>query len=103
MIRFKSGQAPFIIQQYFDALTERGIACVVRNQFISGAAGELPIQDTEPELWLMNADDAVFAESVLASLQVGEGAEEWICQACHEPQEAEFNLCWNCMTSKDSD
>lgn len=100
MIRFKSGLSAFVIQQYYDALTTQGIACVVRNQFISGAMGELPAQDIEPELWLMNADDKVFADAVLMALKTDELASDWVCNACQEPQEAAFNLCWNCMTPK---
>ncbi|MCP4863019.1 MAG: DUF2007 domain-containing protein [Pseudomonadota bacterium] len=100
MIRFKSGVTPFVIQQYYDALTTQGIPCVVRNQFISGAMGELPAQDLEPELWLINADDLVFAERVLTSLKEDNNAEAWICSTCQEPQDAEFNLCWNCQSPK---
>lgn len=99
MIRFKSGVTPFVIQQYYDALTTQGIPCVVRNQFISGAMGELPAQDLEPELWLINADDLVFAERVLTSLKE-DSAEAWVCSTCQEPQDAEFNLCWNCQSPK---
>ena len=91
---------PFVIQQYYDALTTQGIPCVVRNQFISGAMGELPAQDLEPELWLINADDLVFAERVLTSLKEDNCAEAWVCNTCQEPQDAEFNLCWNCQSPK---
>ena len=91
---------PFVIQQYYDALTTQGIPCVVRNQFISGAMGELPAQDLEPELWLINADDLVFAERVLICLKEDNNAEAWICSTCQEPQDAEFNLCWNCQSPK---
>lgn len=100
MIRFKSGVTPFIIQQYYDALTTQGIPCVVRNQFINGAMGELPAQDLEPELWLINADDLVFAERVLSSLKEDNSAEAWVCDTCRESQDAEFNLCWNCQSPK---
>ncbi len=97
MIHLKSGVGPFVIQQYYDALQEQGIGCVLRNQFISGAAGELPVQDTEPELWLLDAKDASQAESVWQSLQVNSLATPWVCQACQEPQDAEFNVCWQCQ------
>ncbi|GGF74164.1 putative signal transducing protein [Alteromonas lipolytica] len=100
MIRYKSGLTPFIIQQYYDALTTQGIRCLVRNQFISGALGELPAQDIEPELWLLNAEDIVFAEAVLQSLKEDCATRAWVCSACEEPQEAEFNLCWNCLSPK---
>ena len=73
---------------------------MVRNQFISGAMGELPAQDLEPELWLINADDLVFAERVLTSLKEDNSADAWVCNPCHEPQDAEFNLCWNCQSPK---
>ncbi|MDC8832598.1 putative signal transducing protein [Alteromonas gilva] len=97
MIRLKSGVGPFVIQQYHDALTEQGIGCVLRNQFISGAAGELPVQDLEPELWLLNVDDARQAEAVWQSLQADSQAVAWVCEGCQEYQDAEFNICWNCQ------
>ena len=89
-----------MIQQYYDALTAQGIPCVVRNQFISGAMGELPAQDIEPELWLINADDMRFAERVLQSLQDDPAAQAWVCRHCDEPQDAVFNLCWKCQSPR---
>ena len=54
MIRLCQSDSAFTIQQYYDALQAQGIGCLIRNQFISGAAGDLPIQDTQPDLWLMD-------------------------------------------------
>ena len=103
MIRYKRGLTPFVIQQYYDALTEQRIACVIRNQFISGAMGELPAQDIEPELWLINADDVAFADAIVKALNDPGAAAPWVCVACNEQQEAEFNLCWNCLAPKKQD
>ncbi|MCP9477621.1 DUF2007 domain-containing protein [Marisediminitalea aggregata] len=62
MIRLCQSDSAFTIQQYYDALQAQGIGCLIRNQFISGAAGDLPIQDTQPELWLMDKDDLTMAK-----------------------------------------
>lgn len=102
MIRLCQSESAFTIQQYYDALQSQGIACLIRNQFISGAAGDLPIQDTQPELWLMNKDDLVIAKKVLEEITASGEDGEWVCSSCHEPQEPAFNLCWQCQQPRNS-
>lgn len=97
MIRLCQSDSAFTLQQYYDALQAQGIACLIRNQFISGAAGDLPIQDTQPELWLMDKDDLIIANKVLDELSAQCEDGEWVCGSCNEPQEAAFNLCWQCQ------
>ncbi|MCP3866040.1 putative signal transducing protein [Marisediminitalea sp.] len=102
MIRLCQSDSAFTIQQYYDALQAQGIGCLIRNQFISGAAGDLPIQDTHPELWLMDKDDLTMAKKVLNELSSDSDEGEWVCSSCNEPQEPAFHLCWQCQQPRNS-
>ena len=46
-----------VVGQARSAIELAGIACVVRNEYASGAIGELAPIDSWPELWVMNDRD----------------------------------------------
>lgn len=81
-----------------NVLESEGIDAVVRNEFLSSAAGELPPADCQIELWVLNDADAPRAEALLRferDGRPGPGAP-WRCDACGEPSEAQFTQCWQC-------
>ncbi|MGF1643575.1 MAG: DUF2007 domain-containing protein [Thiotrichales bacterium] len=78
-------------------LEHAGIDYVLKNQFLSGAAGDLPINETWPELWVRDADEARALEliqEILAPLPTA--AREWLCPECGEQLEMQFCACWRC-------
>lgn len=77
------------------ALEAEGIRCVIKNEFLSGASGELPINETWPELWVSDADWSM-AQSLVADLQQKTAGREWVCPRCGEVLEAQFTECWAC-------
>lgn len=78
-----------------NVLITAGIACEVRNQYLSGAMGELPMIETWPELLVEDADER-YALSVLARASSVPDASPWICEGCAEPLEPQFTSCWRC-------
>lgn len=85
------------------ALESKGIACVTRNEGLWGAAGGVPITECYPELWVLNDDDFEAAKIVLARWQAkqsGHKASPWSCPGCGEPNEGQFELCWNCGSAR---
>ena len=78
-------------------LEEAGIPCMIRNENLAMAMGELPPSES-PELWIMNDDDFPRAKEMIESWQNAkpEASDPWVCQRCGETIEGQFTSCWNC-------
>ena len=50
MKRIYSEPNPIFIHQIKDLLEEKGIAAIIKNEFLSGGVGELPPTEVWPEL-----------------------------------------------------
>lgn len=86
-------------------LQEHGIACVLKNEFLGGAAGEIPPTECWPELWVVEDADYAHAKAILETT-VGfdlPPAENWQCPRCGEALEGQFLACWRCGLSRDSE
>ncbi|MEM7540996.1 MAG: DUF2007 domain-containing protein [Pseudomonadota bacterium] len=81
-------------------LKEAGIKCLVKNSYLSGALGELPINECWPEVWIVDADDQTRAEAIVAEFagRQNHGAQ-WRCPQCAEMIEGQFAMCWSCGAS----
>jgi rubrerythrin len=79
-----------------ELLTQEGFAAVVQRPFASSIAGEIPPDQAQPEVWLL--DDAKFdgARARLAELQRPPAERRWVCRQCGELVEGPFEQCWNC-------
>ncbi len=89
-----------IVVQVRDVLAQAGIATQLRNEYASGAAGELAPIDTWPELWLANAGDRERALALIASVRHGADAPDWACRQCGSDSPASFDYCWHCGAEK---
>jgi hypothetical protein len=78
-----------------NVLITAGIPCELRNQYLAGAMGELPMMETWPQLYVDDADER-FALSVLARAATAQSGEPWICPQCNEQLEPQFTCCWRC-------
>lgn len=83
-------------------LEDQGYSCLIRNEYLYGAAGELPPTAVWPELWI--TDDAWcdrargLVESALKAS--APTADTWRCGRCREEIEGQFTQCWSCGTSR---
>ena len=86
-----------------DFLDRHLIAARVLGDYLSGAAGELPL-DVYPTVWVLEDEDLPRARELLARF-LGQASSEpgpsWICPGCGERVEAGFDLCWNCGRSRE--
>jgi hypothetical protein len=86
-------------QLLLDFLDRHLLRCVVLGDYLSGAAGELPV-DICPTLWLIDDQDLGRAREVLARFLTPPAPRPttapWHCPACGEQVEGDFDLCWNC-------
>lgn len=76
-------------------LVAAGIHCEIRNQYLAGAAGDLPMFETWPQLLVDEADEAR-SLGVLARAQRPADGPAWVCASCGERLEPQFTSCWRC-------
>ena len=91
-----------IIGHARQVLENHAIACVVRNDFLLGGAGELPVNETWPELWVIDDRDFDRARALVDSIVAAARASgaPWRCASCCEQMEGQFTDCWNCGASR---
>ena len=81
-----------------ERLAGEGIVCLVRNDELSSALGEIPFVECYPELWLV--DDEVWPRARLLlekwQEEVAAVGPEWTCPGCGESIEGQFQACWKC-------
>jgi len=78
-----------------NVLITAGIACELRNQYLAGALGDLPMMETWPQLYVDDGDER-FALSVLARASAVTCGAPWTCTGCGEKLEPQFLQCWRC-------
>ena len=84
-----------------NVLIAAGIDAELRNQYLAGALGDLPMLETWPQLWV---DDAL-ESAALRALKTAEAAPTgapWICAQCGEQLEPQFTTCWRCGATSSS-
>ena len=54
LIKLFSSDDMFLMQSLKSELDALAIPYMIKNEYASGAMGELPWQDTQPELWLID-------------------------------------------------
>lgn len=86
-------------------LEDNQVACVIRNESLAGAMGELPAQETWPEIWVLDDREAVLAKRLIAHAlaeenQAQAGQSHWQCSKCGEQLEAQFTHCWRCREAR---
>jgi hypothetical protein len=78
-----------------NVLITAGIRCELRNQYLAGALGDLPMMETWPQLFVEDADE-MFALSALARAAATPHGAAWTCPQCSERLEPQFTHCWRC-------
>jgi hypothetical protein len=81
-----------------ERLAAEGIVCLVRNDELSTALGEIPFVECYPELWVVDAEVWPRARLLLDKWldESAETGSQWICRHCGERIEGQFQSCWKC-------
>lgn len=90
---------PFLMQSLRSALESAGVPYLMKNEYAGGAMGELPWQDTQQELWLVDESWEPKARRVLHQWQQSQGSssqQDWHCGQCGEENGGAFDYCWSC-------
>ncbi len=98
MKKVYTAQDPLMIGHLKNVLEICGIDCVVKNLYLSSAAGEIPPIECWPELWVVQDERYEEAQAVLKeTLSPVVGLEKpWKCKNCGEMIEGQFSECWKC-------
>jgi hypothetical protein len=90
-------RAPSLLQVAHarNLLVSAGIQCELRNQYLAGAMGDLPMMETWPQLYVDDADEQV-ALRALARAVAAPAGPPWTCDECGEELEPQFTSCWRC-------
>ncbi|OGV78629.1 MAG: hypothetical protein A3K19_31905 [Lentisphaerae bacterium RIFOXYB12_FULL_65_16] len=88
------------LQLLKSVLEEEDIACVVRNEHLLLAGGEVPATGCVPELWIVDDEDYLRAKEIMADCNESgtEPHASWVCPRCKETIEGQFTSCWKCGT-----
>ena len=82
-------------------LENHAIGCIVRNDFLLGAAGEIPVNETWPEVWITDDRDFERARALVDAVVSEANVPDppWGC-VCGEWMEGQFTDCWRCGASR---
>lgn len=83
-------------------LEARDIDCVIKNERLASLAGEIPLTQCWPELWVKDDLNASYAaELIKTAKQISKNTSEtWVCDNCGEEHTIQFTDCWNCQNIK---
>ena len=78
-----------------DLLTNAGVHTTVQRAYASSIAGEVPPDQTLPELWVTDETQWEGAGRLLDELR-NPPYRHWACPGCREIIDGPFEQCWNC-------
>jgi hypothetical protein len=78
-----------------NVLIAAGIDSELRNQYLAGALGDLPMLETWPQLMVEDALESAALRALEKAATAPTGAP-WICSQCGELLEPQFTTCWRC-------
>jgi Putative prokaryotic signal transducing protein len=84
-----------------NVLLTAGIQSELRNQYLAGALGDLPMLETWPQLFVADDDESA-ALRALARAAAAPTGKPWTCPQCGEHLEPQFTNCWRCGASAQS-
>jgi len=101
MKKIHSGLDDLATGYVISMLEQTGIEFTVRNQYSSGALGELPATECWPEIWIINDEDYEASMEIvrMADGDVNDIAGTWLC-VCGERNEGQFASCWKCGSDR---
>ena len=99
MKKLTSSHSIVTINHFKNVLESEGIPCKVKNDILTGIAGEMPLTEVWPELWVINDIDFDRAQQLIDEAITDESpSEPWRCCKCGEENEGQYAACWNCET-----
>ena len=95
MLRLTTAPNLALATLWADMLNHAGVATTVQRAYAAGISGEIPPDQSLPELWVMEDGQIQAARDLLPKLQ-HPPSRLWVCQGCAERIDGPFEQCWNC-------
>lgn len=102
MKKIYTSQDRLLVNHFKNVLENQNINCIIKQEYLSGAIGELPPHECWPELWVIRenqykAASQIVAELLAAMTEAALGTQiAWQCRHCGEHMEGQFTACWRC-------
>ena len=79
-------------------LEEASVVCMIRNEALSIAKGDIPAIECIPELWILEDKDYPKAQAIVEEWEAANRTPQtsWVCTRCGEASEGQFTSCWKC-------
>jgi len=78
-------------------LEQAGIEARVFNENAQSVAGEFPIPESYPQLWVLDERHVERARQILEAFERMPAISATVrCTGCTEENPANFQVCWNC-------
>lgn len=86
-----------------ELLRREGINCLIRNEQLFSAMGEIPFLECYPELWVVDNEVYPRARLLLDNWlkETDDKADTWTCPTCGETHEGQFGACWQCGSRRE--
>jgi hypothetical protein len=78
-------------------LGAEGVPCRVLRANACAIAGEIPPDQSQPEIWVLDSSEHERARQLLDELRHAPH-RHWACPGCQEIIDGPFAQCWNCGT-----
>ena len=83
-----------------DALNAAGLRAEVFSRYLTSIAGEIPPDQCNPAVWVLDDGDLARAKQVLQELRTPLRGALWTCPDCGERHGPQFAQCWKCGHSR---
>lgn len=100
MKRVDSAPNMVIATLWADALNAAGIRAEVFSRYLTSIAGEIPPDQCDPAVWVLDDADLPRARQLLQDLRRPVRGVRWVCCGCGERHGPQFAQCWQCGRSR---
>lgn len=87
----------FLVNNVKNIIDGHHIETILKNEFSSGAIGEVSATDAWVELWIIKDEDFDIAQRIILDIKSRADLPDWQCEACKEENDASFEICWKCQ------
>jgi len=98
MIRLTRAPNLLLGQHWVNLLGQAGITARLTGVHLHAVAGEIPVDQCGPDLWIEHEHDKEAALRIIDGWMEASdvGPPHWQCAGCGEWLEPQFSQCWRC-------
>ena len=84
-----------------NVLEIHGIHPILKGEYLTGVAGEVPPIECWPEIWVVEDSQYDYARKIIETALNSKDSpsQPWKCSGCGEEIDGQFTECWSCGKS----